>query len=198
MPFVPRSFDVWTLEKVRPRLGNARRQPGLHAHAFLNRTDPRGQDNDDAAEVLKETEALTFLDAPLGTRKAFGNAAAQGLAVTELNLQDPKATEEVMILYRYVFDIAKISRRRQWVTSMAISRKPKPAASETTAVDVDALIHKGGSVAGEGASAGRQKLAPVMLRLPTSMLAKVDAVGAGTRRPDSSHNLDHGSDRREA
>jgi hypothetical protein len=33
---------------------------------------------------------------------------------------------------------------------MAISRKPKPAASETAAVDVDALIHKGGSVAGEG------------------------------------------------
>jgi len=59
---------------------------------------------------------------------------------------------------------------------MAISRKPKPAASETAAVDVDALIHKGGSVTGEGVSAGRQKLAPVMLRLPTSMLAKVDAV----------------------
>jgi len=53
---------------------------------------------------------LTFLAAPLGTRKAFGNAAAQGLAVTELKPQDPKATEEVMILYRYVFDIATISR----------------------------------------------------------------------------------------
>ena len=57
---------------------------------------------------------------------------------------------------------------------MTISRKPKPAASETVAIDVDALIHKGGSVAGEGPST-RQKLAPVMLRLPTSMLAKVDA-----------------------
>src|SRR3954453_19403201 len=62
---------------------------------------------------------------------------------------------------------------------MAISRKPKPAASETAAVDVDALIHKGGSVAGEGASAGRQKLAPVGLRLPTTMLANVDAVVRG-------------------
>ena len=44
--------------------------PGLLAHAFLNRTDPRGQDNEDAADVLKETAALGFLDAPLGTRKA--------------------------------------------------------------------------------------------------------------------------------
>lgn len=57
---------------------------------------------------------------------------------------------------------------------MAISRKPKPAASETPIVDIDALIHKGGSVAGEGASPGKQKLIPVMLRLPPTMLANVD------------------------
>lgn len=58
---------------------------------------------------------------------------------------------------------------------MAISRKPKPAASESASVDIDALIHKGGSVAGEGASTGKHKLVPVMLRLPPVMLEKVDA-----------------------
>ena len=58
---------------------------------------------------------------------------------------------------------------------MAISRKPKSAASVGSAVDIDALIHKGGSVAGEGGLSGRQKLAPVMLRLPPAMLEKVDA-----------------------
>ena len=58
---------------------------------------------------------------------------------------------------------------------MTISRKPKPTASENAAVDIDALIHKGGSVAGEAASSGRQKLVPVMLRLPPPMLKKVDA-----------------------
>ena len=59
---------------------------------------------------------------------------------------------------------------------MAISRKPKPSAPEGQNVDIDALIHKGGSVAGEGATApGRPKLMPVMLRLPPAMLAKVDA-----------------------
>jgi hypothetical protein len=57
---------------------------------------------------------------------------------------------------------------------MAISRKPKPATSEGTGVDIDALIHKGGSVAGEGASSGKHKLVPVMLRLPPVMLEKVD------------------------
>ena len=102
---------MWTLENVGALVSEMRAaNPGLRAHAFLNRTDPRGQDNDEAAEVLKDSEALTFLDAPLGTRKAFGNAAAQGLAVSELKPQDPKATEEVTILYRYVFDIEAISR----------------------------------------------------------------------------------------
>jgi chromosome partitioning protein len=46
----------------------------------------------------------------LGTRKAFSNAAAQGLAVTELKPQDLKATEEILILYRYLFDIKQESK----------------------------------------------------------------------------------------
>jgi chromosome partitioning protein len=106
VPFVPRSFDVWTLEKVATLVAEMRAaNPDLRAHAFLNRTDPRGQDNDEAAEVLKDAEALTFLNAPLGTRKAFGNAAAQGLAVTEVKPQDLKAVEEMTTLFRCVFDI---------------------------------------------------------------------------------------------
>src|SRR5690242_15323884 len=48
VPFVPRSFDVWTIEKVGALVTEMRAaNPGLRAHAFLNRTDPRGQDNDD-------------------------------------------------------------------------------------------------------------------------------------------------------
>lgn len=110
VPFVPRSFDVWTLEKVGALVGEMRAaNPTLAAYAFLNRADPRGQDNEGAAEALKETNELRFLDMPLGARKAFSNAAAQGLAVTELKPQDPKATEEVMALYRYLFDIDETS-----------------------------------------------------------------------------------------
>ncbi len=109
VPFVPRSFDVWTLDKVGGLVGEMRAaNPSLAAYAFLNRADPRGQDNEGTAEALKETNELRFLDMPLGARKAFSNAAAQGLAVTELKPQDPKATEEVMALYRYLFDIGGI------------------------------------------------------------------------------------------
>ena len=110
VPFVPRSFDVWTLEKVDALVSEMQTaNTGLRAYTFLNRADSRGQDNEDAAEALKNTEALTFIDTPLGTRKAFSNAAAEGMAVTELRPQDAKAKQEIMVLYWYLFDIKKKS-----------------------------------------------------------------------------------------
>jgi chromosome partitioning protein len=111
VPFVPRSFDVWTLEKVAELVAEMRTaNPRLVAYTFLNRADPRGTDNDEAGEALRDTDALQFLGIALGARKAFGNAAAQGMAVTELRTPDPKAVEEMQHLYRYVFDTASISR----------------------------------------------------------------------------------------
>jgi chromosome partitioning protein len=74
-----------------------------------NRADPRGQDNNEAADIIRDTEELSFIETPLGSRKAFCNAAAQGLAVTELKQQDAKAIDEIMILFRYVFEINKES-----------------------------------------------------------------------------------------
>ncbi|KAB2926660.1 MAG: AAA family ATPase [Candidatus Contendobacter sp.] len=106
VPFVPRSFDVWTLEKVANLVEEMRAaNPRLKAYVFLNRADPQGRDNDEAAELLREAGGLEYLDTPIGTRKAFGNAASQGLAVTELKQQDPKATQEINALFRYLFDI---------------------------------------------------------------------------------------------
>ena len=60
---------------------------------------------------------------------------------------------------------------------MAISRKPKATTTETAPVDIQALIERGGKVAGEGAKEqnAQKKLVPVMLRLPPAMLEKVDA-----------------------
>ena len=111
VPFVPRSFDIWTLEKVATLVGEMQpANPDLRAYAFLNRADARGQDNDEAENFLKENSALTFIDTPIGSRKAFANAAAQGLAVTELRPPDPKAVDEIQILYKYIFDISLMSK----------------------------------------------------------------------------------------
>ncbi|WP_040381088.1 AAA family ATPase [Deinococcus aquatilis] len=103
VPFNPRSFDVWTLEKVARLIHEIKTvNPELKSYAFLNRADPRGSDNDDAAEALRDTDALAFLDAPLGNRKAYANAAAQGLGVLELHPDDRKATQEFAHLYQQI------------------------------------------------------------------------------------------------
>lgn len=106
VPFVPRSFDVWTLEKVGALVTEIKTiNPELVAYTFINRADPKGQDNDDAAEVLKETDALTFIDAKLGMRKAFSNAAATGQGVAELKPSDSKAIAEMATLFQCVFNV---------------------------------------------------------------------------------------------
>jgi chromosome partitioning protein len=110
VPFVPRSFDVWTLERVSTLVAEIKvANPKLEVHTFLNRADSRGQDNNGAAEVLKDAASLKFSNVSIGTRKAFGNAAAAGLSVTELKPQDAKASGEITALHRYVFDITSES-----------------------------------------------------------------------------------------
>ena len=100
VPFVPRSFDIWTLEQVSDLTEEVRTvNPFLKAFAFLNRADPRGPDNAEAAAAISDTPGLDYLDFPLGSRKAFGNAAASGLGVTEL-AGEPKAAHEMTALYR--------------------------------------------------------------------------------------------------
>lgn len=104
VPFVPRSFDVWTIEKVSALVGEMQAaNPNLRAYTFINRGDPRGSDNDDVAEILKENTILRFLPVVLGTRKAYGNAASEGFAVMEIKNFDPKAVEEITTLYWHVF-----------------------------------------------------------------------------------------------
>jgi chromosome partitioning protein len=106
VPFVPRSFDVWTLDKVAAMVQDMQlANPALRAYTFLNRADPRGQDNRQAMEILQDTGTLGFLETPLGARKAFANAASQGLAATELTPPDPKASQEILTLFRTVYNV---------------------------------------------------------------------------------------------
>jgi len=106
VPFNPRSFDVWTVEKVARLIEEIQTiNPTLKTYAFLNRADPRGSDNDDAAEALREEEAFKYLDTPLVNRKAFSNASAQGMGVMELQPQDKKATTEFSTLFDTISNV---------------------------------------------------------------------------------------------
>ena len=106
VPFVPRSLDVWTIEKVEELLEEIKTvNPELVAFSFLNRADASGSENDQAKEFLKESQTVIYVDCPLGYRKAFGKAIAQGLSIVELKPQDAKATEEITALFRYVYSM---------------------------------------------------------------------------------------------
>lgn len=114
VPFAPRSFDVWTLDKVASLVEEARTyNSALKAYAFINRAETRGNENVEAAELIQAKPALEFIPASLGNRKAYAHAAAAGLSVTELRPQDTKATEEMGILFGYLFNIPKISELKR-------------------------------------------------------------------------------------
>lgn len=105
IPFVPRSFDVWTIEKVGMLVSEMRpANPNLRAWIFLNRADSRGCDNEDAMRILRKSDTLSFVDTPLGNRKAFANAGAKGLSVVELKPEDGKARAEMVTLFQRVFN----------------------------------------------------------------------------------------------
>jgi chromosome partitioning protein len=104
VPFQPRSFDIWTLDKVAELVTEARSiNPALRAVAVLNFADAQGADNDAAAEALSNAGAIEFLDCPIGRRQAFPNAAAEGRGVIELKRLDPKASAELAALVDALF-----------------------------------------------------------------------------------------------
>ncbi|MGV7222885.1 MAG: AAA family ATPase [Nitrospinales bacterium] len=114
VPFVPRTFDVWTLEKIAAVVDEMSAvNPNLKAYIFLNRADPAGQDNFEAEQYLKEAPNFGFLDVRIGTRKAFGNAQAKGLAITELYPKNYKAEKEILTLFSNVFNVDYISLVKQ-------------------------------------------------------------------------------------
>src|SRR4051812_13344919 len=101
--------DVWTLDKVAALIEEVRAvNPALRAWAFLNRADPIGRDNEDAARIIAETPGIELIDARVGNRKAFPAAHTQGLAVTEMVPSDPKANGELDQLYSYCFSTKSV------------------------------------------------------------------------------------------
>jgi chromosome partitioning protein len=99
-PFIPRSFDMWTLEKVVRLIDEMKLvNPDLKAFAVLNKTDARGSDNVEAKDFLNESETITLVEANLGHRKSFANAASKGLGIIELKPSDDKAIKEFTELF---------------------------------------------------------------------------------------------------
>lgn len=95
IPFVPRSIDIWTLEKVRKLIEEIKTiNPTLKSIAFINKADVTGKDNEEAGQVLSEIQEIVFLKTNICNRKSFSNSITQGLGVNELTPKDIKAQNE--------------------------------------------------------------------------------------------------------
>lgn len=95
IPFIPRSIDIWTLEKVRKLIIEMRTvNINLKSVAFINKADSIGKDNDDAAQVISEIKDFIFLQTYICNRKSFCNSITQGLGISEFVPKDIKAQKE--------------------------------------------------------------------------------------------------------
>lgn len=104
IPFKPRSLDIWTLGDVKTVVSEMRLvNPNLQAYAIINQGDAKGPDNEDAFNILQECEDLKCVPITIGSRKAFANAASEGLSVIEMKNLDKKAVQEIRELYEFLY-----------------------------------------------------------------------------------------------
>lgn len=104
IPFRPRGPDIFTINIVQDLVNQVKKiNPSLKSYAFLNNADAIGSDNTKAYEILKEHKEWETILLPIGTRKAFSNAYVDGLGVVELKKQEKKASEEIRLLYKFIY-----------------------------------------------------------------------------------------------
>lgn len=113
VPFQPKSFDIWTTEKVCQLVEEATSfNEKLITYAVINCAGSRGSDNEDAKKILAKADGLKLLPVTVGLRKAFSNATAEGLGIIEMRA-DKKAKEEMTALHDALFGRKKTSNQRQ-------------------------------------------------------------------------------------
>jgi len=103
-PFKPSSFDLWAIEDTDALVADAKAfNENLKAICILNMADSQGKDNSDAADIVEKMQNLSYQNTPLGSRKAFRNAASSGLSVIELKPRDEKAIAEIQAVYNSIY-----------------------------------------------------------------------------------------------
>lgn len=105
IPFKPRSLDIWTLSDVKALIADMKpANPKLQTFAVINQADSKGSDNEDTISILRECEEIKCIETTIGSRKAFANAASDGLAVCEMKSADKKAVQEMNEIYDFIYN----------------------------------------------------------------------------------------------
>jgi chromosome partitioning protein len=106
IPIQPSQFDIWTLNQMDELVETAKGfNPELQARVIISRssTNPSVHESDETGKLLADFLNLDLADVTIRDRIAYRKAAKDGLAITELKPKDPKAVEEMELLYKEVF-----------------------------------------------------------------------------------------------
>lgn len=105
VPFQPKSFDLWTITQIETLVEEAKQvNPTLQTYSFINCGGHTGRDNEEAIKILKQFPSIKVIPVVVGLRKAFSNATAEGLSITELKPLDKKACTEIQTLYKHIYN----------------------------------------------------------------------------------------------
>ena len=103
VPFRPRIYDVWTLGILKNLINDIKIiNKKMVTLAFLNQADYSGTDNIESIAFIEECEDVVCFRSPVAARKAFPNAASDGLGVIEAKHKDEKAVSEILSLADYI------------------------------------------------------------------------------------------------
>lgn|SRR5574338_20344 len=106
-PLRPSQFDLWTLGRLNVLVETAMEiNEGLKSYIVINQSSPNPavKEAGEMKEFLNDFENIKLLDTVVCERIAFRRAALNGMAVTEYKPEDNKAIEEIMSLYKEIFD----------------------------------------------------------------------------------------------
>lgn len=107
IPIQASQFDIWTLTAMNDLIIQAKVfNPGLEARVILNRTstNPSVTEIEEAKSLLEDFENLHLCETIIHDRIAYRKAAKNGLGAAELQPKEPKAAEEMLKIYKEIFN----------------------------------------------------------------------------------------------
>lgn len=106
-PLRPSQFDLWTLGRLNILVDTAKLiNENLKAYVVINQSSPNPavKESLEMKDFLVEFPNMSLLKTIVCERIVFRRAALNGMAVTEYKPEDMKATEEIMNLYKEIFN----------------------------------------------------------------------------------------------
>lgn len=103
LPVAPESVEVWALDDIMTLVAEAKAIHDFRVIAVLNRAKPKGRDNQDTLEVIREYGDIQLLDVAIGNRDVFSSAFGRGQSVAEYRPLNKKAVSELRTLLDAIF-----------------------------------------------------------------------------------------------